>query len=158
TLKTNRLESGHFPFEFGLQDLGAVVREVVERLPEDAKHPLQIDLPEEPLPCWADRDRLAEVLDNLLSNAVEDSPRGGGGRGGGSGQPGVARVRVSDVGIGREAGARARLSRPSPRIRDRHTADIEGSGLGLYICDRIVRAHGGRLWVESRPGEGSVFS
>ena len=43
-------------------------------------------------------------------------------------------------------------------LRTPRTAAIQGSGLGLYICDRIVRAHGGALDVESRPGEGSVFS
>jgi signal transduction histidine kinase/DNA-binding response OmpR family regulator len=158
TLKTNRLESGHFPFEFGLQDLGAVVREVLERLPVDARHPAVLDLPEEPLPAWADRDRLVEVLDNLLSNAVKYSPGGGEVCVSVSRTPDMATVTVSDHGIGIEARAFDRLFRPFSRIRDRNTADIEGSGLGLYICDRIVRAHGGRLWVESRPGEGSAFS
>jgi CheY-like chemotaxis protein len=119
---------------------------------------LTIDLPEEPLPCWADRDRLAEVMDNLLSNAVKYSPKGGEVRVSVIRQPDVATLTVSDRGIGIEARAFDRLFRPFSRIRDRNTADIEGSGLGLYICDRIVRAHGGRLWVESRPGEGSAFS
>ncbi|MGH9885374.1 MAG: ATP-binding response regulator, partial [bacterium] len=114
--------------------------------------------PEDPVPCWADRDRIAEVLDNLVSNAVKYSP--GGGRVAVQverrGEDAV--VRVVDSGIGIAPTDLARLFRPFSRVRDRQTAEIEGSGLGLYICDRIVRAHGGRLWVDSTPSEGSVFS
>jgi CheY-like chemotaxis protein len=67
-------------------------------------------------------------------------------------------VAVSDRGIGIASSALERLFRPFSRVRSPETAEIEGSGLGLYICDRIVRAHGGRVWAESRPAEGSVFS
>ena len=77
TLKTNRLETGQFPFDFGIVDLAAVTREVVGRVPARASHTLVADIPEDPVPCWADRDRLAEVLDNLISNAVKYSPGGG---------------------------------------------------------------------------------
>jgi len=158
TLKTTRLETGHFPFEFGVIDLGAVVRSVRARLPENLKHPLTVEMPEDPMPCWADRDRIAEVLENLLSNAAKYSPDGG---------SLVLSLRVdgetvtvcmADRGIGIESSELGRLFRPFSRVRSPQTAEIEGSGLGLYICDRIVRAHGGRLWVESRPGEGSIFS
>jgi signal transduction histidine kinase/DNA-binding response OmpR family regulator len=158
TLKTTRLETGHFPFEFGIMDLGAVVRSVLARLPEDPRHPLTVDMPEDPMPCWADRDRVAEVLENLLSNAAKYSPNGG--------PLGLAvrvdgetvNVAVSDRGIGIAPSELERLFRPFSRVRSPETAEIEGSGLGLYICDRIVRAHGGRVWAESKPGEGSVFS
>src|SRR6185436_2221798 len=51
-----------------------------------------------------------------------------------------------------------RLFRPFSRVRNLRTADIEGSGLGLYICDRIVRAHGGILEVRTEPEKGSTFS
>jgi CheY-like chemotaxis protein len=67
-------------------------------------------------------------------------------------------VCMADRGIGIESSELGRLFRPFSRVRSPQTAEIEGSGLGLYICDRIVRAHGGRLWAESRPGEGSIFS
>ena len=158
TLKTTRLETGHFPFEFGIMDLGAVVRSVLARLPEDPRHPLTVEMPEDPMPCWADRDRVAEVLENLLSNAAKYSPNGG--------PLGLAvrvdgetvTVAVSDRGIGIAASELERLFRPFSRVRSPETAEIEGSGLGLYICDRIVRAHGGRVWADSKPGEGSVFS
>src|SRR5262249_17901029 len=52
----------------------------------------------------------------------------------------------------------SRLFRAFSRVRDVRTAEIEGSGLGLYICERIVRAHGGRMWAESEMGKGSTFA
>jgi signal transduction histidine kinase/DNA-binding response OmpR family regulator len=158
TLKTTRLETGHFPFEFGVMDLAATLRGVLARLPDDPGHPLELELPDDPLPCWADRDRLAEVVENLLSNAAKYSPEGGAIRVSVQSEHEVVTVRVADRGIGIESADLARLFRPFSRVRNRRTAPIEGSGLGLYICERIVRAHGGRMWVESEPGSGSVFS
>jgi signal transduction histidine kinase len=158
TLKTNRLETGQFPFDFGIVDLAAVAREVVGRVPARASHTVVAEIPEDPVPCWADRDRLAEVLDNLISNAVKYSP------GGGTVHLEIHRederavVSVRDQGIGIAEGDLDRLFRPFSRVRNLRTADIEGSGLGLYICDRIVRAHGGRLEVQTAPEKGAVFS
>ena len=158
TLKTTRLEMGHFPFEFGVVDLAAVVREVVGRMPVDDRYPIAVDLPEDPVPCWADRERLAEVIENLVSNATKYSPDGGPVRVEVARDPDAATVRVVDRGIGIAPAAQEKLFRPFSRIRDQKTASIQGSGLGLYICERIVRAHGGRLGVESRAGEGSTFA
>jgi signal transduction histidine kinase/DNA-binding response OmpR family regulator len=158
TLKTTRLEMGQFPFDFGLVDLGAVVREVLARTPVDERHPIEQDIPDDPVPCWADRERLAEVIENLVSNAAKYSPEGGPVRVAVMRDAEAATVRVADRGIGIEAAAQQKLFRPFSRIRDPKTAGIQGSGLGLYICERIVRAHGGRLGVESRAGEGSAFS
>ena len=158
TLKTTRLEMGHFPFDFGLVDLAAVVREILARMPEDARHPVEEEIPEDPLPCWADRERLAEVVENLVSNAVKYSPDGGAVRVEVAREGDAATVRVRDRGIGIAPAAQPKLFKPFSRIRDQKTASIQGSGLGLYICERIVKAHGGRLAVESRAGEGSTFS
>ena len=158
TLKTTRLETGHFPFEFGVVELGAVVRAVVSRLPDDARHPVSVDTPDDPVPCWADPDRMSEVVENLVSNAVKYSPAGGPVRVELKRDAELATLTVVDVGMGIDAKDMDRLFRPFSRVRSRRTAQIEGSGLGLYICDRIVKAHGGRLWVESRSGQGSAFS
>jgi signal transduction histidine kinase/DNA-binding response OmpR family regulator len=158
TLKTTRLETGHFPFEFGLVELGAVVREVVDRFPRDERHPTVLALPEDPIPVWADLDRMCEVLDNLVSNAVKYSPDGGEVRIELTRKDDAATLTVRDRGIGIASRDLDRLFKPFSRVRDRRTADIEGSGLGLYICERIVRAHGGELSVDTNPGEGSAFS
>jgi signal transduction histidine kinase len=158
TLKTTRLETGHFPFEFSLVDLGAKAREVIARIPEEPRHPLGVEIPDEPLPCWADPDRVTEVLENLLSNAVKYSPEGGDVVLELRRERETAVVRVTDRGIGIAPKDQERLFRPFSRVRDQRTAGIQGSGLGLYICERIVRAHGGRLWMESEPGRGSTFA
>jgi signal transduction histidine kinase/DNA-binding response OmpR family regulator len=158
TLKTTRLEMGQFPFDFGLVDLGALVREVLARMPADGSHPVVAEIPEDPVPCWADRERLAEVVENLMTNAAKYSPDGGPVRVEVARDPDSATVRVADKGIGIEPAAHQKLFRPFSRIRDQKTAGIDGSGLGLYICERIVRAHGGRMGLESQPGEGSTFS
>jgi CheY-like chemotaxis protein len=158
TLKTARLETGHFSFDFGLVDLATKVLEVGRRFPEEPGHPLRVQAPEFPLPCWADGERVTEVLENLVANAVKYSPDGGpiGLQVRAEGETAV--ISVSDRGIGIAPTDITRLFRPFSRVRDQCTQGIEGFGLGLYICERIVRAHGGRLWVESTPGEGSTFS
>jgi signal transduction histidine kinase/CheY-like chemotaxis protein len=157
TLETSRLETGSFPFEFSVVDLRALVSSVLDRAPRDDRHPILVDLPEDPIPLWADRDRLSEVLENLLSNAVKYSPAGGDVRVEVRRDGDAVAVAVSDRGIGIPATDVQRLFKPFSRLRNPREGGVKGSGLGLYICDRIVRAHGGRLWVESRPGDGSVF-
>jgi len=157
TLETTRLETGHFPFDFGLLDLGARLKEIVSQRTTEPLHPLSFDPPEFPLPCWADGERLGEVLDNLLSNAVKYSPQGGEVRLALRRERETAIISVSDEGIGIAATDMDRLFRPFSRLHDRKATGIEGFGLGLHICEHIVRAHGGRLWVESQPGRGSTF-
>jgi signal transduction histidine kinase/DNA-binding response OmpR family regulator len=158
TLKTTRLETGQFPFDFGVVDAGAVVRDVLGRFPPSPRHAIQVHAPDDPLPCWADRDRIAEVLENLLSNAVKYSPAGGAVQLRVCSEREIVTVRIEDPGIGIAAQDMERLFKPFSRVRNRQTADIEGTGLGLYICERIVKAHGGRLWAESQPGSGSCFA
>jgi signal transduction histidine kinase/DNA-binding response OmpR family regulator len=158
TLDTTRLETGQFAFDFKLVDLSARIREAANHFTTDPAHPLVVELPDEPLPAWADGERIAEVVENLLQNAVKYSPGGGQLRLAVRRERELARVSVSDRGIGIAAEDVARLFRPFSRLHDRKTSGIEGFGLGLSICERFVRAHGGRFEVESTLGEGSTFS
>ena len=77
TLETTRLETGQFAFDFRLVDLATRVREAASHFRSDPEHPLVLDVPDEPLPAWADGERIAEVVENLLQNAVKYSPGGG---------------------------------------------------------------------------------
>jgi len=158
TLDTTRLETGQFAFDFKLVDLSARIRETADHFTSDPAHPLVVELPDEPLPALADGERIAEVVENLLQNAVKYSPGGGPVRLAVRREREVAKVSVSDRGIGIAAADLTRLFRPFSRLHDRTTSGIEGFGLGLSICERFVRAHGGRFEVESTLGEGSTFS
>lgn len=111
-----------------------------------------------PLPqVHADKTQLAQIFQNLLSNAVkyhserplkiEVSAEADG--------DGAVTFRVCDNGIGIDPEYAKQIFEPFRRLHTRET--YPGSGLGLSICKRLVERHGGRLWVESTPGEGSTF-
>jgi Na+/proline symporter/nitrogen-specific signal transduction histidine kinase len=107
----------------------------------------------------ADRDRLMQVLLNLLSNAVKFCTPGSGRvevrlTGGAS----AVRVDVEDNGVGISPEHQAMIFEKFRQVGDMLTQKPSGTGLGLAICRRIVGHFGGRLWVESEPGRGSVFS
>ena len=158
TLETTRLETGQFAFDFRLVDLATRIREAASHFRSDPEHPLLVEIEDEPLPAWADGERIAEVIENLLQNAVKYSPGGGEVRLSVKRERETAIVSVSDHGIGIAPEDLAKLFRPFSRLRDRRSSGIEGFGLGLSICERFVRAHGGSFEVKSRPGEGSSFS
>ena len=109
-----------------------------------------------PCPLRADRRRLERVVENLVENAERH------GRGlvrvAVCGRPGVARVEVDDAGPGVPAGDRDRVFERFARAtgRDRHLDDA-GTGLGLALAAQHVALHGGRVWVEDRPGGGARF-
>lgn len=104
--------------------------------------------------AWADRERTLQVLSNLASNALKFTPEGGSVALEAELDPGGVRFTVRDTGPG--------ISRDQvPLLFERHwqarRTGREGLGLGLYIAKSIVELHGGRIWVESRLGEGSAF-
>ena len=105
----------------------------------------------------ADRSNLARVFQNLIGNAVkftrDDEPevtveakR----------EDGMWRISVADNGIGMDPENARRIFEPFRRLHGEE--EYPGTGIGLAVCERIVEQHGGRIWVTSSPGEGSVFS
>jgi len=141
----------------GPQDAAAIAREAVETLSglaEERGLSLAAEAPAA-LGVTCDRDRILQVLGNLLSNALHVTEPGG--RVTVRVAAGVGEVvfAVTDTGPGIPAG-------DLPRVFDRwyrgHGSHYPGSGLGLSIAHAIVEAHGGRIAVESRQGQGSVFS
>jgi signal transduction histidine kinase len=105
----------------------------------------------------ADADRLGQVLDNLISNAVKFSPPGSHVRVSLDVDDARARIAVADDGPGIPRDERDRLFEPFFRARQATADVVPGSGLGLAVVKAITEAHGGAVGVESEPGRGSVF-
>lgn len=104
---------------------------------------------------WADRDRLGQVLENLIGNAIKFTSAGG--RITVDAEEAAEEVvfSVADTGVGISPEQKARLF---DRFWQARSTDRRGAGLGLAICKGIVEGHGGRIWVASVPGQGSTFS
>ena len=150
------LETGMVELQPSEFDLSALLEETRGRMqPLGDRHPIRVDAPEH-LPLIADRERIEQVVVNLLSNAIRYSPEGG------PIDVTVERanekihlaVRDHGLGIPKE-----HQQLVFERFGRAHGSAFGGLGLGLAITKGIVERHGGRIWLEStgRPGEGSVF-
>jgi PAS domain S-box-containing protein len=160
-LDVSRIGSGRFALQPEEVELAALVREMAARFEQDAARAgcaLEVHADAPVLGSW-DRLRLEQVLANLLSNALKY----GAGKpvqvrleaGVGEAGAGEARLSVRDAGIGIAPEAAARIFGKFERaVSERHYG---GLGLGLYITRQLVDAMGGRITVESRPGEGARF-
>jgi signal transduction histidine kinase len=106
----------------------------------------------------ADRDHLEQVLDNLVTNAIKFSPGGGTIRVSlrDSGENVVLSIR--DPGVGIPAGQLDAIFGLFYQAEDPVSRRTGGMGLGLYISKEIISRHGGRIWAESTPNQGSTFS
>jgi two-component system phosphate regulon sensor histidine kinase PhoR len=105
----------------------------------------------------ADRRRLAEVLQNLLDNAVQYTPSGGRITVSASSDGNEVEFTVSDTGIGIPRVDQPRIFERFYRVDVARSREVGGTGLGLSIAKHLVEAHGGRIWVESEIGQGSQF-
>ena len=152
-----RLQAGTFSIERGHCDVVALAREaseVLAPLADEKGITLAVRSTGDEAVLEADRERMQQVLFNLLGNAIKFTPSGGRITVQIARSAGEARVSVTDTGPGIAA---AEL----PRLFDRYWQGApgrRGSGLGLYIARGIVEAHGGRIWVDSEVGRGSTFS
>jgi signal transduction histidine kinase len=163
-LDFSRIERGEKTYVMGRCDLAALVRETLDSYRphlEASGFTLQVALPTAPLPVTGDRDALAQVLVNLLSNAEKYS----------TDQKAIevevravaeplphAEVRVRDQGLGVPRGCEEKIFEQFYRAHDSLNSGVQGSGLGLTLARQIARAHGGDVRHEPRPGTGSTFA
>ena len=157
-LSVARLESGDLQLQLAMTDLRDVVTEVVssaQREVVDGRR-FVIDLPEEPLDAAADRDKVRQILANLVDNAVKFSPHGGTVTVAARRTSGGVQVRVLDEGAGVPAGEQEHIFRKFYRA-DIAGAPGGGTGLGLFIARGLATAMGGRLWMDSETDRGASF-
>ncbi len=169
-LDISRIESGRLRLESGDVSIEWVIRDVLQAIRgqiEAKQQALEVDvLPGLP-PVRGDRDRLVQILTNLVSNAHKYTPSGGHitvrAEGWSDGKeraesPGFVLCSVTDTGIGIASEDQKRLFTKYFRADDPTVRSVAGTGLGLVITKSLVELHGGEIWVESEPGEGSTFS
>ena len=159
-LNVARLDTGDLQVHLAPTDVRDVVGELVGTVVEGGEngHSFVLELPEEPLAATADRDKLRQVFSILLDNAIKYSPAGGTVTVGVERREDTVEVSVADEGIGIPQSDQDQIFRKFYRGADAEArVGPGGSGLGLFIARGLVSAMGGRIWVESREGEGSTF-
>ncbi len=157
-LDLSRLESGRLGLDREETDLAAVIAEAAENVRH--KNPrcnLSYDLPPDFPRVMADGDKLKQVFENLIGNALKYSPDGGEVRVRLSREGDKVRFAVTDQGIGISPEHLPQLFEKFFRVDSSTTASIEGTGLGLTIVKHIVELHEGEVTVESALGKGSTF-
>ncbi|HEU0028858.1 MAG TPA: ATP-binding protein [Ktedonobacterales bacterium] len=160
-LDVSRIQEGRLKLTMTVSDLGAICRDAAREQEFTTQRVIHLLLPDrESLPVHADIERLRQVVDNLLSNALKYSPPT---------MPVTLEVReagdhylvsVADHGPGLRPDERRRLFQRfyrAPSVQVQSGSGV-GLGLGLFISQEIVVNHGGSIWVESEPGQGAVFT
>lgn len=159
-LDVSRLQAGRFTLHPLPTDLVALTQRVVTRLQLTTEHHrLVLHHDAEHLVANLDAARMEQVLTNLLANAIKYSPQGGiiflhlapcqdGDQ---------LQLSIQDEGIGIPVDQQAQIFGRFARAENARLSNISGTGLGLYLCRELVEQHQGRIWFESREGQGTTF-
>jgi signal transduction histidine kinase len=159
-LDLSKIEAGQLVLELSdycIQDIAQTVRSTLEPLAADKKLAFKVEMAGELPPGRGDGRRLTQVLINLVGNAIKFTD---------TGEVAIKAdakncafcVSVRDTGPGISAADQAKLFQEFQQADNAITRKKGGTGLGLAISKRIIEMHGGRIWVESQPGQGSTFT
>jgi len=159
-LDLSKIEAGQLELELSdycVQDIAQTVRSTLEPLASDKKLAFKLELAPGLPPGHGDGRRLTQVLINLVGNAIKFTD---------AGEVAIKaeannsafHVSVRDTGPGISAADQAKLFQEFQQADNAITKKKGGTGLGLAISKRIIEMHGGRIWVESQPGQGSTFA
>jgi signal transduction histidine kinase len=155
-LDSSRLQSGTLRMEFQPLQIDTMLKDLSLRARSfDEKFKIEVNLETAPLKVEADPTRLVQVFDNLLSNAVKYAPNSTVNITL-STQDDHAHIKFSDQGPGIPAEDLPNIFTRFYRVPNQNKA-IRGTGLGLFICRRIINAHEGEITAESKLGEGTTF-
>jgi signal transduction histidine kinase len=165
----SKIEAGRLRLEYKATKADDLVDEVIRtftRQLEDKKQTLDLVVPKDLPPMWADRVRVGQVLTNLVSNAHKYTPEGGTIQVGveeshnqwdPDGAPRVIHLWVKDSGIGMTVEDQQKIFQKFFRSEDPKAREAPGTGLGLNITRSLVEMQGGRIWFESEYRKGTTF-
>ena len=156
-LDVSRIQTGRLELNLEPTSLRNLIEETCENI--------QATVVDHKIKCYGDeldiinidKYRTGQVLVNLLTNAVKYSPSGGEVEMEYKNRPDDVLVSVRDQGIGIPEEYHDRIFERFYRVYDKNEKTFPGLGMGLYISSEIIKKHGGRIWVESKEGEGSTF-
>ncbi len=163
-LDISRIESGKMKLKVYEQDLIPVIRELIASfLPFAEKKQISLKFASEyeKLPLFFDRDKVEKILNNLISNALKFTQQGGSVKvslKSGESENGFVRISVIDNGIGISKEQLSKIFDRFYQVDNRLTKEYEGTGIGLSLTKELVELHKGKISVESREGQGSVFT
>jgi signal transduction histidine kinase len=158
-LDLSKIEAGQLilsPVDYAMRELVLDVTSATEALAADKQLALEVDVPADLPTGHGDERRITQVLMNLVSNAIKFTQAGSVSIRA-KVEDGSFVVAVADTGMGIAAEDLERIFGEFQQVDSSSTRKTGGTGLGLAIAKRIVELHGGRIWVESTPGEGSTF-
>ena len=156
-LDVSKIQSGKLEFRKEVFDFDEMVKDAVDGiLAGQSSHSINL-MGSTGSQCLGDKERLEQVVQNLLTNAIKYSPQ--------SKEvtlhigkvSNFLKVAITDYGVGIDKKDQKRIFERFYRV-DAVQKDFPGMGIGLYVCEQIVTQHGGTLWVESEKGVGSTFN
>jgi signal transduction histidine kinase len=159
-LDLSKIEAGQLVLElsdYSVQDIAQTVRSTLEPLAADKKLAFKVEVAPQLPPGRGDGRRLTQVLINLVGNAIKFTDAGEVAIKA-EAKNGSFHVSVRDTGPGISAADQTRLFQEFQQADNAITRKKGGTGLGLAISKRIIEMHGGKIWVESQPGQGSTFA
>jgi signal transduction histidine kinase len=159
-LDLSKIEAGQLVLELSdyyIQDIAQSVRSTLEPLAADKKLGFKVEVAPQLPSGHGDGRRLTQVLINLVGNAIKFTDAGEVAINA-EAKNGWFHVSVRDTGPGISSADQARLFQEFQQADNAITKKKGGTGLGLAISKRIIEMHGGRIWVESQPGQGSTFA
>ncbi|HEX3605191.1 MAG TPA: GAF domain-containing sensor histidine kinase [Candidatus Dormibacteraeota bacterium] len=159
-LAEDGLQRGRVTLDLGEVDLQPLVERVLRSLAagaEPGRHVLVNDVPGGLAPIRGDHDKIFQIMVNLVGNAIKYSPAGGSVRVTAAATAETVEVVVEDEGVGVPLEERTRIFERFSRVTSAATRGISGTGIGLAIVRGLVELHGGGVWVDDAPVQGSRF-
>ncbi len=158
-LELSRIQANRLALNAESISARKVIRAAIDEIKRQGSgHQFVTRLPRDLPPVDADELRLERILYNLLENAVKYSPPQSTIRVAAQPEDKQLVISVSNEGPGITPADQAELFAPFQRLEKSRPGGARGVGLGLLVCRRLVEAHGGRIWVDSTPGQGATFS
>ena len=158
-LKLSKMDSRDYRLSKEWVDLVVFYNKIIDRfeLTKDEKLSFERKLPDKPILVEIDPDKLTQVIDNIISNALKYSPEGGKVTFKIKEQDDEVIVSIADQGVGIPKGNVEKIFGRFYRVDKARTRKLGGTGLGLAIAKEMVEAHGGRIWARSIEGKGTTI-